>query len=443
MCVARRLTAGGPRSVRGGRSERYEERRLARGTVAAKAPSWSDATAAAVLQVLEDASEMATGSKKLAKKKVARMLASAEGVRLLSSCVSGELVLADRELVGAIVQKAHQGMLKCYAEGDEKKAEKRAHSFLKPLYERRAARGVVEHLPVPHAAQGPASFHDWLGPGVQGEKLRDVEKSKRMLEGVSCWPLGWLDETGVVCYERALGRVHRERPEANGIPDETFTKRLVKTVHLPTAVANAADHYVVIEPGEEIRFMRTSEMARAFMIPESSALMPVLLGQRKAAVKGAKLLTAVQAASCLGRSVHTGVARQIVALLKARGVLPERPGELELSSRDPVEDRMNGLAPGIPLGENGGVKLMLAKHGLVRLKLVPLRRGDGRAHELETVLGVQGGGALGKVKHESLRGVAMVASGGLGEEADEPEDAMERGVRPGVALYRRVDPARG
>ena len=64
--------------MRGGRSERYEERRLARGTLAAKAPSWSDATAAAVLQVLEDASEMATGSKKLAKKKVARMLASAE-----------------------------------------------------------------------------------------------------------------------------------------------------------------------------------------------------------------------------------------------------------------------------------------------------------------------------------------------------------------------------
>ena len=325
MCVARKKTAGGPRSVRGGRSERYEERRLARGTLAAKAPSWSDATAATVLQILEDASEMATGSKKLAKKKVARMLASAEGVRLLSSCVSGELVLADRELVGAIVQKAHQEVVKCYAEDDEKRAEKRAHSFLKPLYERRAARGVVEHLPVPHAAHGPASFHDWLGPGVQGEKLRDVEKSKRMLEGVSRWPLGWLDETGVVCYERALGRVHRERPEANGIPDEAFTERLVKTVHLPTAVANAADHYVVIEPGEEIRFMRTSEMARAFMIPESSALMPVLLGQRKAAVKGAKLLTAVQAASCLGRSVHTGVARQILALLKARGVLPERP----------------------------------------------------------------------------------------------------------------------
>ena len=50
---------------------------------------------------LEDASEMATGSKKLAKKKVARMLASAEGVRLLSSCVSGELVLrARRAMLG-------------------------------------------------------------------------------------------------------------------------------------------------------------------------------------------------------------------------------------------------------------------------------------------------------------------------------------------------------
>ena len=64
-------------------------------------------------------------------------------------------MLADREVVGSIVQRAHQEILKCYAEDDEKKAEKKAHSFLKPLYERRAARGVVQHLLVPHVASSP------------------------------------------------------------------------------------------------------------------------------------------------------------------------------------------------------------------------------------------------------------------------------------------------
>ena len=155
--------------------------------------------------------------------------------------------------------------------------------------------------------------------------MRDVDKSNRMKEGISQWPLSWLDTPGVVCYERALGRIHRERPGDAGAPDSEFVKGLVKTIHLPTAVANAADHYVVIEPGREVRYMRTSEAARAFMIPPTSTLMPVLLGQRRSDEVGAKVLSASQAMSCLGRSVHTGVARQIVALLKARGSLPTRP----------------------------------------------------------------------------------------------------------------------
>ena len=53
---------------------------------------------------------MTTGSKKLAKKKVARMLASAEGVRLLSSCVSGELVLRARRAMPRGDEAARRGV---------------------------------------------------------------------------------------------------------------------------------------------------------------------------------------------------------------------------------------------------------------------------------------------------------------------------------------------
>ena len=91
---------GAPRSVRGGRSTRYEERRLRRGSVRAWAPSWSDATAEAVLKVLEDACERATGSKVLQKKKVAGLLKSTDGVRV--ACVFHALhSLARRRRVGS------------------------------------------------------------------------------------------------------------------------------------------------------------------------------------------------------------------------------------------------------------------------------------------------------------------------------------------------------
>ena len=326
MPMGKAAVRGAPRSVRGGRSDRYEARREARGTQRSWAPSWSDATASAVMQMLEDASEMATGSKELKRQKVTGVLASARGTRLLVSCASTVLVPADKALVATIVQHHHNLVAKCCAEGDHAAALKRTKAFLKPLYARKRARAEIKPLRVPPAPTGPNSFHEWLGPGVQGEKLRDISKSERILGGLVTWPLDWLETHGVVCYERAYGRIVRERPEADGMPDAEFTRGLVKTSYLPTAVANTADHYTVIDPGgAAVRFMRTSEVARAFMIPAESALTPVLLGQARLGERGAKALTAPQAVSCLGRCVHTGVARQLVALLRGRGSLPARP----------------------------------------------------------------------------------------------------------------------
>ena len=63
-----------------------------------------------------------------------------------------------------------------------------------------------------------------------------------MLYGISRWPLGWLDRPGVVCYERADGRIVGE---SGGIATESLVRRLVKTGALPTAVSSPSDHYVV------------------------------------------------------------------------------------------------------------------------------------------------------------------------------------------------------
>ena len=108
MPMGKAAVRGAPRSVRGGRSDRYEARREARGTQRSWAPSWSDATASAVMQMLEDASEMATGSKELKRQKVTDVLASAEGTRLLVSCAGSVLVPADKALVATIVQHHHK-----------------------------------------------------------------------------------------------------------------------------------------------------------------------------------------------------------------------------------------------------------------------------------------------------------------------------------------------
>ena len=82
----------------------------------------------------------------------------------------------DRQLVADIVQKYHGMVAGCIAAGDNKRALQKAKAFLKPLYARRHARTEIKQLLVPPATIGPASFKEWLGPGVQGEKLREIAR---------------------------------------------------------------------------------------------------------------------------------------------------------------------------------------------------------------------------------------------------------------------------
>ena len=150
-------------------------------------------------------------------------------------------------------------------------------TFLKPLRERRSHRTKVTELVVSPADAGPQSFHAWLSVHPRAERLRDLSsRSRRIVEGLKKWPLNWLKKTGgaVVCYERADGRIRRER---GGRPDGAFLRGVVKTVELPTATANASDHYVVLSPKKEPRFMTVEEVMRAYGIPTGSDLWKSLL----------------------------------------------------------------------------------------------------------------------------------------------------------------------
>ena len=208
------------------------------------------------------------------------------------------------------VMSAHSGRVK--QEGlSEAEVKAKTKSFLKPLRERASARTTVEPLKVTAGEEGPATFHGWLSKEPKRDRMRDIKRSKRILRGIAKWPLGWMKTEGVVCYERAAGRVAQKR---KGKPDAEFMKGVVKTAELPTATASGPDHYVVIAPGGAARFMTVQEVSRSFGVPAESPL-AAMLNDKKGP------LTVNQAVGCLGRSVHVGVARRLVATLRERGLL--------------------------------------------------------------------------------------------------------------------------
>ena len=176
-----------PRALGGGRSERYESRRVARKAERAYAPSWSDAAAAAVLDHLHK--ESAREGKQIVEY-TRTMLTSAARARELREGVSGSVSPADRQLIASIIQTHASAIAKVRgAEGIKKKVI----CFLKPLRERRAARADVTKLEVPRLAEGPATFHLWLAEDPTTERMRDISQSPRILTGLARWPIwvGW------------------------------------------------------------------------------------------------------------------------------------------------------------------------------------------------------------------------------------------------------------
>ena len=292
-----------PRRVGGGRSDRHDARNASQGRSRANAPEWSDAAAAAVLTALHSCARDA-GRGIVAQ--VKRVLSETEEAERM---VKGlKLSEHDRSTARAVMQFHALKMGEQQAEGWQ---TKKARAFLKPLRERRATHVQPDELEVEFASEGPVSFHSWLSEKPETERLRDVRKSKRIVAGLRGWPLGWLKTTGVVCYERAAGRVKSER---DGAPDAAFLQGVVKTTELPTAVAEDSDHYVVVGPGGRwLRFMSVGEVARSFGLPSESPVSRMLLETNA--------LTENQAVACLGRAVHTSVARRLVATLMSRGLI--------------------------------------------------------------------------------------------------------------------------
>ena len=287
--------------VCGGRSARYGARRAERGTRGAHAATWCDSAAAAVLSALQQ--QKPAGQTLLAH--TAHVLGSDARVHTFMNDVGRRMSMSDRALAEEIMLLHSQRVQQAAAD----KAHQKAHSFLKPLRERGTARPAPEALDLVAPRTGPASLVKLFSAKPEKDRLRDISRCKRITGGLSTWPLDWLKGRGVVCFERAHGRVRAER---GGTPDAAFLKGVVKQKVLPTAVASDSDHYVVVGAGREPRFMSVQEVARGFGIPAVGPLIKMLKSET---------LSPNQAVACLGRSVHVKSAARIVDTLLARGVL--------------------------------------------------------------------------------------------------------------------------
>jgi hypothetical protein len=275
---------------------RYEERRAARSGTRAYAPPWSDGTAAATMAALErGAAAAGTGLEVFARHVLMADSPDAE----LRPHLGGGLGSAERTGIAAVL--AHHGCAVKAGAGSVK-------AFMKPLYKRRAAARHVELVLERIEPQYPR-LEMLLACKPSEERLRDIAQNNRVVEGLAQWPLGMMEQRGVICYECAYGRLMQER---GGRLDASFMAGLVHTDDLPTAVGNAADHYVLVGGGEPLRWLSVEENARALEVPPFSPLMVGL---------GSNCLTAIQAVSALGRGIHVGAARSVLRPLVTRGTL--------------------------------------------------------------------------------------------------------------------------
>ena len=306
--MARGPVGAAPRRVGGGRSDRYDERRAQRGAGARRAQEWSDASAAAVLEsVLHKSSNAGEGILQ----HIVKLLSGTIDLEVYVRSMPTRLGPMDRATAVSVMED-YRG--KMAGMTDPAALKSKARSFLKPLRVRSGRRVKMLPLVVRPASFGPETFHAWLSDDASKDRLRDMAATPRITEMVFSWPLHWMEGTiGVICVERAKGRIRDER---GGKVDEAFVRGLVKTKSLPTALANASNHYVLVSGGAEgrcCRYMSVEEVCRSCGLASPNPLRHMLTSP--------DVLTPIQAVSCLGRGIHVGVALQLLRQLKSEGLL--------------------------------------------------------------------------------------------------------------------------
>ena len=155
---------GKPRSHDGGRSPRHAARHAARGSARTFAPSWTDATAHAVLAALHDGSKAnGVGITQHVRGMLEAPRAAAKMVAALRLCA------ADKALAAEILEVSSSKVLGLHGDQERNGAVRR---FLKPLRMRWSSRAKVEALVLRAPPAGRVvRWQDWLSASPGSERL--------------------------------------------------------------------------------------------------------------------------------------------------------------------------------------------------------------------------------------------------------------------------------
>ena len=177
------------RSIAGGRSDRYLERRAGRGSERTYASDWNDAAASAALEAIQTEYQK-SGSKTLLEYMI-HLLSDEERVKDLAyrRCVG--ITAADRDVVAEVLSHHMCLVQQELADNNKVGAMKKARACLKPLRGRKAARGEVTSLTLPPPPAERVSIRSWLSKKHTLRRLPPylVHSAK---EAVGC-SRGWRD----------------------------------------------------------------------------------------------------------------------------------------------------------------------------------------------------------------------------------------------------------
>ena len=185
---------------------------MQRGCASTNAPAWSEAAA---LVVLEDLRASASANNLSLDQTVANVLSSESQIEAFVRRLGSRLSAGDKEVVGSVLNH--------HRTRDVAQATQ-LNTFLKPLRQRMRQTKLPQRIGIVADRYAPLRVSDILSQEPMRDRMRDIRKGKRTWEGLQTWPLGWLREPGVVCYERANGRIRI----GGGKADPSLVRALVQ-----------------------------------------------------------------------------------------------------------------------------------------------------------------------------------------------------------------------